>query len=157
MCCGNENVGLPNLQKNFFKEKPETLIFMCNLLVFKCWQINQNSLKHCLGQQCVGQSKYFCGLQLSPGLPGWGIWFMWKFTTNWFRSLRRVIFTLCDYASALIKWAAYARAVVYFRCPKELELFPSISGKLSVSLSTQLLLLLIGIQKSSPSKKGFCC
>lgn len=40
---------------------------------FKCWQINQNSLKHCLGQQCVGQSKYFCGLQLSPGLSGWDI------------------------------------------------------------------------------------
>lgn len=42
---------------------------MCNLLVFISWQINQNSLKHCLGQQCVGQSKYFLW---APTVP-WGV------------------------------------------------------------------------------------
>lgn len=53
---------------DFYVQSPGFLF-----LFFLCWQINQNSLKHCLGQQCVGQSKYFCGLQLSLGLPGWDI------------------------------------------------------------------------------------
>lgn len=45
-------MGLPNLQT--FQEKPETLIFMCNLLVFKCWQINQKFSKTLVGAIMCG-------------------------------------------------------------------------------------------------------